>query len=117
MNVLPDIEAYEVVEGPNVVPPYQHAHIGDYDVLEAPHDGGGECGVVLRAQHHGIAQHEAHHAGEAELPHEKGIAPLIVFVRLKHRDNNASYNQRMDVASGCPQSWAVFKYIVFKYCI
>lgn len=101
--VLPDIQTKEVSPGEYVVTAKHHSHIGHKDILQesktesahtsavtnlvtlqrtgpltylnTAHDGGGECGVVLRAQHDGVHQNEAARHREGEL-HKRSHAGL-----------------------------------------
>lgn len=83
--VLPDVQTEEVSPAEYVVSAKHHPYIGHEDILQesythlqswllfackgqdqcqttylnTAHDGGGECGVALRAQHDGVHQNEA----------------------------------------------------------
>ena len=56
-----DVETHEVHEGVLIVPADEHAHVGDEDVFETAHNGGGESRVVSSAEDGGEHQDEAEH--------------------------------------------------------
>ena len=56
-----NVETYEVDKWILVVAPNEHAHVGDEDVFETAHDGGGEGRVVSGAEDGGEHQNEAEH--------------------------------------------------------
>lgn len=55
-----DVQTDEVGPGEDVVPTEHHPDVRHHDILDTPDDGGGERRVVLRAQHDGVHQNEAH---------------------------------------------------------
>ena len=56
-----NVETYEVDKRILVVAPDEHAHVGDEDVFETAHNGGGESRVVSSAEDGGEHQDEAEH--------------------------------------------------------
>ena len=70
-----DVQSHEVDEGILIVSTNKHAHVSDQDILEAADDGGGEGGVVSRAEDGGEDEDEAKDTGEEELTSEHGVGP------------------------------------------
>ena len=55
----------------------KHAGVGDDDVLEAAHDGGGEGGVVVGAENDGEHQNESKDTGKEELSEKQSVIPAF----------------------------------------
>ena len=70
-----DIQTNKVSQRVLVVSPDDNAGVGDDDVLETAHDGGGEGGVVARAEDGGQHQDEAEHTGEQEHRYKHRVIP------------------------------------------
>ena len=79
-----DVETNKVHEGVLIVAPYDHAQVGDQDVLQASDNGGGQGGVVCGAQHCREDENEPEHTGQGELEHEQAVTPSIIIWKGSH---------------------------------
>ena len=82
-----DVQTHEVDEGVLIVAANEHSHVSDENVLEAADDGGGECGVLCRAEDGGEDEDEAKDTGEEELGSEQGVGPPSKLWDWKHFTN------------------------------
>ena len=70
-----DVQSHEVDEGVLIVSANEHAHVSDQNILEAADDGGGEGGVVGRAEDGREDEDEAKDTREKELGSEDWVWP------------------------------------------
>ena len=79
-----DVETDKVHEGVLIVTPYDHAQVGDQDVLQTPDDGGGQGRVVGCAQHNREDENKPKHTRQGELEHEQAVTPSIIIWKGSH---------------------------------